>query len=175
MWQRRVESQIVAGWQRQFQYGEGADYFSKWVPWVDASRPAVPGLRKMVVDNLGWLERTMQERAAAGKDTGFIAGTTAYSVVDLQLVVTADFMGDKVNHAKQTESFDARTSFGPWLNEWAGRMRTIVAELEEKASKRTGVVLTRARGGRYMLPRGGSRAAPRTATRQHTRTVHQRR
>ena len=135
MWQRRVDSQIVTGWQRQFQYGEGADYFCKWVPWVDASRPAVPGLRKMVVDNLGWLEETMQARAAAGKDTGFIAGTSAYSVADLQLMVTADFMGDKVNTAKTTEPFDARTSFGPWLNEWAGQMREIVAELERKASK----------------------------------------
>jgi hypothetical protein len=129
MWQKRVELQIVSNWQRQFQYGEGADYFCKFVPWVDASRPAVPGLRKMVVENLKWLEGQMQARAKAGDDTGFIAGSTTFSLADLQLLVTADFMGDKVNTAKLTESFDARESFGPWLNDWAARMREIIKGL----------------------------------------------
>ena len=113
----------------QFQYGEGAAYFSKLVPWVEANRPSVPGLRKMTVDNLGWLEEQMQARAAAGHDTGFIAGTPSYTLTDLQLSVTADFMGDKANTAKATAHFDARESFGPWLRGWAGRMRATVQSL----------------------------------------------
>ena len=113
----------------QFQYGEGAAYFSKLVPWVEANCPSVPGLRKMTVDNLGWLEEQMQARAAAGHDTGFIAGTPSYTLTDLQLSVTADFMGDKANTAKATAHFDARESFGPWLRGWAERMRVIVQAL----------------------------------------------
>ena len=130
MWQKRVESQIVASWQRQFQYGEGLPYFKHFVPWAEASEPSVPGepsrqaaspwlprgalwaafatgsgarahalagLRKMVRDNLEWLEGCMQARASAGEDTGFLAGTEHYSVADLQLIRTADFLSTKAN------------------------------------------------------------------------------
>lgn len=132
MWQRRVELQITSAWQRQFQYGEGAHYFSKHVSWVDASRPGYPGLRKQVEDNIQWLEAQMQARASNGNDTGFIAGTAGFTAVDLQLITTADFMGDKVNTAKATESWDCREKFGPWLEAWAERMRDIVRELRPK-------------------------------------------
>jgi glutathione S-transferase len=130
MWQRRMDHQVLSGWQRQFQYGEGASYFKRHVPWVEASQPSVPGLRKMVTTNLVWLEEQMAARAGAGRDTGYIAGTADFTVVDLQLICTADFMA-KVNTAKKTESFDARESFGPWLQDWAERMRGIVKELSK--------------------------------------------
>ena len=86
----------------------------------------------MVCDNLGWLEEQMQARAASGQDTGFIAGTAKYTAVDLQLALTADFMGDKTNTAKITESFDARSIYGPWLNDWAERMRGIIADISKQ-------------------------------------------
>jgi len=131
-WMRRIEHQLVSPWQRQFQNGEGAHYFSRYVPWIEASRPSVPGLRKQVDDNLVWLEGQMAARAAAGEDTGFIAGGESYSVADLQLIATADFMGDKVNTAKATEPWDAREGFGEWLSPWAERMRGVVDGLRAK-------------------------------------------
>ena len=127
-----MELQITSAWQRQFQYGEGAHYFSKHVSWVDASRPAYPGLRKQVEDNIQWLEAQMQARARDGNDTGFICGTAGFTAVDLQLITTADFMGDKVNTAKVTESWDCREKFGPWLQVWAERMRAVVQTLQQK-------------------------------------------
>jgi len=129
MWGRRVEHQLISPWQRQFQNGEGAHYFTRHVPWIEASRPSVPGLRKQVEASLAWLEAQMAARAAAGEDTGFLAGTGSYTVADLQLITTCEFMGTKVNTGKVTEKWDAREHFGDWLNGWNGRMRGVVAEL----------------------------------------------
>eukprot|EP00937_MAST-01D_sp_MAST-1D-sp2_P004929 g4929.t1 len=139
MWQRRVELQIISAWQRQFQYGEGSPYFAQHVPWVEASTPSVPGLRKQVEANLEWLEVQMAARAAAGgpgAGSGFIGGTETFTAVDLQLITTADFMG-KVNSAKRTEAWDGRGSFGPWLAAWAERMRGVVQELKPKPKTKT--------------------------------------
>jgi glutathione S-transferase len=132
MWQKRIEHQVVTPWQRQFQNGEGAHYFARYVPWIDASRPSVPGLRKQVVENLAWLEGQLEERAAAtgGGDAGFLAGGPSYTVADLQLALTADFMGDKCNTARATESFDAREGFGPRLSAWHATMQRVVGELK---------------------------------------------
>lgn len=132
MWQRRVELQIIMPWQRQFQNGEGAPYFSQFVPWVAESVPSVPGLRCQVRASLAWLEDEMQARVQSGKDTGFVAGTPDFTVADLQLYTTAEFMGGpKVNRAKLTEPFDPRQeeSFGPWLHAWLSRMAKISREL----------------------------------------------
>jgi glutathione S-transferase len=128
-WAQAISIQIVQPWQRQFQYGEGRAYFRRFVPWVEESAPAVPGLRAMVEHNLSWLEARMAAREAAGGCTGFLAGTQSYSVADLQLITTADFMV-KVDTAKVTPSFDGRKAFGPWLRAWADRMRIIVKELK---------------------------------------------
>lgn len=56
MWQRRVELNLISPFQRQYQNGEGARYFSKHMPWIEASKPAVGGLRLQVEAQLQWLE-----------------------------------------------------------------------------------------------------------------------
>lgn len=56
MWQRRVELNLISPFQRQYQNGEGARYFSKHMPWIEASKPAVDGLRLQVEAQLQWLE-----------------------------------------------------------------------------------------------------------------------
>ena len=76
----------------------------------------------MVEDNLSWLEDQMVARAEAGRDTGFICGTASYTVCDLQLILTADFMGDKVNTAKVTPPFDARAAFDAPQDLWSQLM-----------------------------------------------------
>ena len=133
MWTTRVQIGITQPFQRQYQYGEGAPYFKHHVPWVEASVPALAGLRKQTIDNLRWLEEVMQDNADKGVDTGFIAGTAHCTVPDLQLYTTAKFMGHpKVNVARLTESFDpgGDGTFGPWLTEWYARMDNIVKEME---------------------------------------------
>ena len=137
MWTQRVQLGITAPFQRQYQYGEGFPYFRHHVPWAEASQAGVEGLRKQTTDTLAWLEATMQTRSQAGdgEDNGFIvgrAGGETYTVPDLQLYCTAKFMGNpKVNRAKLTKSFDpASTHFGPWLQDWFGRMDEIVASLD---------------------------------------------
>ena len=136
MWTQRVQLGITAPFQRQYQYGEGLPYFKQHVPWAEASSHGLEGLRKQTTDSLVWLEQAMQDRASAGHDSGFIAGTEAYTTPDLQLYCTAKFMGSpKVNRAKLTESFDpANTTFGPWLSEWYGRMDEIVSQLDAAAA-----------------------------------------
>jgi glutathione S-transferase len=133
MWTQRIQLGITQPFQRQFQYGEGAPYFKHHVPWVEASIPALPGLRKQTYDTLEWLEETMQKRRTVGKDTGFIAGTESYTVSDLHLYCTAKFMSSpKVNVQKLTDSFDpANTHFGPWLQEWYQNMDHLVKALDQ--------------------------------------------
>ena len=131
-WTQRIQLGITQPFQRQYQYGEGAPYFKHHVPWVEASVPGLPGLRKQTEETLMWLENVMQDQAKDGLDTGFIAGSQHYTVPDLQLYCTAKFMGNpKVNVAKLHSSFDpASTHFGPWLQEWYGRMDEIVRKLD---------------------------------------------
>ncbi len=138
MWTQRVQLGITAPFQRQYQYGEGFPYFRHHVPWAEASQAGLAGLRQQTTDTLAWLEATMQARSQAGdgEDNGFIsgrAGSETYTLPDLQLYCTAKFMGNpKVNRAKLTESFDpASTHFGPWLQDWFGRMDEIVQSLEQ--------------------------------------------
>lgn len=133
MWTQRIQLGITQPFQRQYQYGEGAPYFKQHVPWVEASIPAVAGLRKQTTDTLTWLENTMQDNKNNGLDTGFIASSTSYTIPDLQLFCTAKFMSnDKVNVAKLTNSFNPAKELGPWLNDWYKRMDDIVQELDAK-------------------------------------------
>ena len=122
MWQRRIELNIVGPFQRQYQNGEGSPYFGQHVPWVEASKPSVPGLRAQVVESLRWLDATM----GAQGDRDFIAGKSC-TVSDLQLYTTLEFMSNpKVNAATLTESFDPRTTVVPslpWLSAWLERMQ----------------------------------------------------
>ena len=119
MWQNRVELNITAPFQRQFQFGEGLPYFKDHVPFAEASVPSVPGLRKMVLDNLRWLDGALGgegEGGGGGRDAGgegkgrraFVAGDEV-SVGDLQLYTTLEFMSNpKVNAARLTPSFNPK-------------------------------------------------------------------
>ena len=135
MWLFRVLLQIVGPWQRQFQNGEAAPYFirSSYHPWIEASVPSVPGLRAQVTANLDWLEAHMQAREAGGGGAGgFIAGGDRYTLPDLMMYTTAEFMGTKGNTAKRTPPFDPREDYGPWMQGWAERMKVVVAELKAR-------------------------------------------
>eukprot|EP00941_MAST-03F_sp_MAST-3F-sp1_P002303 g2303.t1 len=133
MWQRRVELQIIAPYQRQYQYGEGISYFKDYVPWAEVSSPGVPGLRAQIVSQLQWLE----ENCFHGSGDHFIAGGDQMSVADLQLYTTAAFMG-KVNKAKLFESFDPFAKGDlvekelPKLKAWNERMSSFVKGLGKK-------------------------------------------
>ena len=130
MWQNRIALQITAPFQRQYQNGEGLPYFKQHVPWAEESAPGVPGLRRQVVESLIWLENTMQN-----EKTEFIASNEHFTIPDLQLYCTTHFMSSpKVNRAKLTESFDPRDQFGPWLQDWYGRMSEVCSELESAAA-----------------------------------------
>eukprot|EP00729_Bicosta_minor_P007272 gene7272-22587_t len=106
MWQRRVELNLISPFQRQYQNGEGARYFSKHMPWIEASKPAVDGLRLQVEAQLQWLEDQLVESDSTGNY--YIAGPdSGITVADLQLYTTAAFMGNpKVNSARATAPFD---------------------------------------------------------------------
>jgi glutathione S-transferase len=84
-WMQRVSIQLIQPWQRQFQYGEGHKYFSQFVPWAAESRPAVPGLRQMVVSNLGWLEEQMAAREAAGMCAAYAAQHSAAKLLQRRI------------------------------------------------------------------------------------------
>ena len=124
MWQRRVELQIVAPFQRQYQNGEGAPYFSQYVPWINESKPSVPGLRKQVLESIDWLEDELQrrnDRVEVGMISPWIAGGDAISIADLQLFCTLDFMAHpKVNAQRLTENFNPKDNLGPALTSWFG-------------------------------------------------------
>jgi glutathione S-transferase len=122
MWIDRIKLQIVAPYQRQFQYGEGLPYFKAHVPWAEESSPSVSGLRKQVIDNLIWLEQIM---ASEEDDRTYIAGGENLSYADMSLYSTLQFMANpKVNIAKRTQPFDPLSTHVmdeekfPWLNRW---------------------------------------------------------
>lgn len=133
MWQQRVELNVVIACQRQFQYGEGLPYFSQFVPWAEASAPSVPGLRAQTINSLEWMDRVLRERDHEdGAPSSYIAGGKNFTVADMQLFTTLQFMSNpKVNAGKRTESFDPLHSHVlkkdtlPWLERWYRNMSDV--------------------------------------------------
>jgi glutathione S-transferase len=138
MWAQRMSLNLLAPYQRQFQYGEGLPYFKQHVPWAEASAPSVPGLRAQVEAQLRLWEEHEMGGAGGGDGEGegdeYLAGGADVSVVDLQLWTTAVFMG-KVNSAKLTGHFDPFGAGGlvgaelPRLQAWYERMGARVGAL----------------------------------------------